>query len=77
MSIQGTKGTNNEVKERRSPFDTGNKWPSVLHSHKCAECGLDRTCMTINCRFRPMDVDRRAGGERWVCCFCKETDQIW
>lgn len=65
-----------KVKDRRRGIEDVSRWPSVLHLHKCGECGLDRTCLTINCRFRPLDVDRRAGGEHWVCCFCKKTEDI-
>lgn len=52
-----------------------NRWPSVLHGHRCGTCGMDRTCLTINCVFRPMDRDGQ--GVAWVCCFCKEPEDIW
>jgi hypothetical protein len=44
---------------------------SILHSHKCAECGLDRACGTAGCEYRPMDVNKQ--GKHWVCIFCNDT----
>ena len=46
---------------------------SLLHSHKCRECGLERCCATPACEFWPSDINAR--GQRWICVFCMPSQE--